>query len=378
MSAVIMLLTFIVLFIVLGAVLIRSRQMHYWIRDYLTFAITSKFRSRPLTEVYFAFVDHYEPYWNGASKELARERVKAWFNAYPSIAQHHADVAGNNPCHTFFYPEEEYDPEVLEMLAGIVSKGVADVDIHLHHDNDTAVELTKKLLDFKVILHEKHGLLRTNSNGEIIYGFIHGNWALCNSRADGRMCGVDNEIEVLMKTGCYADFTMPSAPSETQSAQVNSLYYAVQKPGPKSYDRGTDVTVGHQPPDEALLMVQGVLGLNWRDRKFGILPRIETGEIAHDKKMTPERLKLWFQLCPRIRGAEEIGFVKIFTHGAQDKNMSLLLNGELDKIWSFLEEHCRNNNIRLHYVSAYTMYQKIKDLEKIDPHGKLFPGQDNR
>ena len=37
------------------------------------------------------------------------------------------------------------------------------------------------------------------------FGFIHGNWCLDNSRADGRWCGLNNELILLRELGCYAD-----------------------------------------------------------------------------------------------------------------------------------------------------------------------------
>ena len=50
---------------------------------------------------------------------------------------------------------------------------------------------------------------------------------------------------MLRVAGCYADFTLPSAPSETQTRKINSLYYAVDDPAaPKSHDTGVDVAVG--------------------------------------------------------------------------------------------------------------------------------------
>ena len=79
---------------------------------------------------------------------------------------------------------------------------------------------------------ERHGLLsRDRYTGEVGYGFIHGNWALDNSRPDGRMCGVDNELDVLRETGCYADFTLPSAPSPTQTRKINSNSRPLVFPG---------------------------------------------------------------------------------------------------------------------------------------------------
>ena len=47
---------------------------------------------------------------------------------------------------------------------------------------------------------------------------------------DGRWCGLNNEIGLLCRLGCYADFTFPSAPSETQPAMVNAIYYSRDDP----------------------------------------------------------------------------------------------------------------------------------------------------
>ena len=73
--------------------------------------------------------------------------------------------------------------------------------------------LREKLQRYLETLHDRHGLLEKDATGRISWGFIHGNWALDNCRSDGRMCGVNNELDVLRETGCYADFTLPSAPS---------------------------------------------------------------------------------------------------------------------------------------------------------------------
>ena len=141
------------------------------------------------------------------------------------------------------------------------------------------------------MLAKEHGqLARDRVSGELKYGFVHGDWALDNSRPDGRCCGVNNELDVLRETGCYADFTMPSAPSVTQTSKINSIYYAVDDPErPKSHNRGVDVGRGARPAD-SLMLIQGPLLLNWRRRKFGFLPGVENGCIqanqAADREAT--------------------------------------------------------------------------------------------
>jgi hypothetical protein len=98
--------------------------------------------------------------------------------------------------------------------------------VHLHHDNDTADGVQEKLARLTAQLHDQHGLWRKDAAGRRQYAFIHGNWALDNSRLDGRWCGVNNELSVLIETGCYADMAMPSAPSACQNSTINSIYYA--------------------------------------------------------------------------------------------------------------------------------------------------------
>ena len=168
---------------------------------------------------------------------------------YPRLFERFRDSDGHSPRHSYFYPEEEYDPEYLEMLAEVCRAGYGEVEIHLHHDSDTADNLRRNLSNFKRTLAERHGLLsRDKETGAIVYGFIHGNWALDNARSDGRCCGVNNELDVLRETGCYADFTLPSAPSETQTRTINSIYWAVDDPHrPKSHDTGLELGVGPRP-----------------------------------------------------------------------------------------------------------------------------------
>ena len=179
------------------------------------------------------------------------------------MAAQHRDADGAPPRYTFFYPEEEYRPEHLDALAKLCKGGYGEVEIHLHHDNDTPDRFVVKLERFKKLLSENYGLFCKEADTEKVqYGFIHGNWALNNSRKDGRWCGVNGELTLLKKTGCYADLTLPSAPIETQTSKINSLYYAADDPTrSKSHDTGIDVEVG-KPPTGDLLRNYGDTILN--------------------------------------------------------------------------------------------------------------------
>ena len=120
------------------------------------------------------------------------------------------DAAGQCPQYSFFYPQEEYRRDLLDGIAEMVRLGVGDVEVHLHHDNEQRDSFIRKVTEYCRRLTDDHGLLR-QQDGRTVFGFIHGNWALDNSRPDGKWCGLNGEIALLRDLGCYADFTMPSA-----------------------------------------------------------------------------------------------------------------------------------------------------------------------
>lgn len=344
--------------------ILKSRNLHIWILAYIRQKLFKRRFNRTHKHIYFCLADHHEPYLGQVSVEKAHARVKRWVTEYPKVAKKHSDSNGRYPQHSYFYPEEEYDEWVMEQIKSLCDAGLGDVDIHLHHDNDTAENLKKTLNDFKQLLHDKHGFLRKNAAGEIVYGFIHGNWALDNSRPDGKWCGVNNEIEVLLETGCVFDMTMPSAPSDTQTTTINSIYLARESGICKSHDKGEALEVGDVINSDQLLMVQGPLALDWKNRKFGLLPRIEAGEISSDSPPREARIQLWEDCAVCVAGAEQHIFIKLHTHGLSDSNSEMFFdkNG-FEILWSSLEARYKGKpDSTLHYVSAWEMYEKITEL----------------
>ena len=346
--------------------ILKSRNMDIWIVSYIA-QLPKRFGARTRTprHVYFAFCDHFEPYWHGASDEVARARVARWLEQYPVVAGRHHDSDGRPPQHTFFYPEEEYDESILDGLSALCRAGFGDVEVHLHHDADTAEHLATTLQHYTQLLHSRHGLLRKDpSTDRILFAFIHGNWALDNSHPEGRWCGIDNELSVLVENGCRVDMTMPSAPGATQTRKINSIYFATGTPGQrKSHNEGRDATAGAWSSARELLLVQGPLALNWKDRKLGIVPRIESSEISADCPPTAARVALWERAAISVKGAEEHIFIKVHTHGAEERTAGSLLNGDLELLWRSLEERLLGRpDCHLHYVTAWEMYEKIREL----------------
>lgn len=306
------------------------------------------------------FTDHWEPFGMGATAELAAARVDLWATRWPEVAAKHRDDFGRPPVFTFFYPEEDYHHGTLETLAQMTRAGIADVEIHLHHDHDTEADFLRRLDHFITRLMRDHGLLRLDTDGRPGWCFIHGNWALDNSRPDGRWCGLDNEITLLRQLGCRADFTLPSAPSPCQTSLVNAIYWAVDDPArPKSHDTGPLLRPGTPPPADALLMVQGPLTLR-RHPRHPLLPNLEVGEMAGNALPSPERARAWLRAAPRVGNHL---FVKLFGHGAQERNgPPLLEGGGLDRCITQLRDACHARGYRLGFLSAWEANRLLRGI----------------
>jgi hypothetical protein len=333
------------------------RHAELWLAPYLKDRLRKSLRPTEPKRLWVAITDHFEPLGMGASLHTALGRVARWRDQWPRIAEAAPrDAAGQRPQYSFFYPQEEYQREVLNNIAEITRLGIADVEVHLHHDNEQRETFIRKVTEFCRRLTDDHGLLR-RQNGQTVFGFIHGNWALDNSRLDGKWCGLGGEIALLRDLGCYADFTMPSAPSETQARRVNQIYWCTNNSDnrPRSFDCGVEATVGGGRRGD-LLMITGPLGLRFGER---LMPRLETGELAGYDLPTPARVRRWLALAPAI--GNDI-FLKLYTHGAQERNLEHLLNGGLASLFNWIAEEAQRRRIELHWASAWQMYQAADAL----------------
>jgi hypothetical protein len=327
------------------------RYSQIWLPGYIKDRLNA-FSQKPAKRLWLLFADHYEPLWNGADEHAGAERVARWATRWPAIALKFQDSTGQPPRYTFFYPEEEYRPRLVEPLERMTSDGIADVEVHVHHDGEGQQNFVDRISNFTETLFSRHGLLRKDK-GRVTFGFIHGLWALDNSRPDGRFCGLNNELSLLRDLACYADFTMPSGASPTQARLVNTIYWAVDDlDKPKSYDTGVPVTPGGRTTGD-LLMIPGPFGLRWAER---LMPRIEYSELCSYDRATEYRVRRWLELAPRI--GDDI-FLKLFTHGTQERHSQYLLGGGLEFTLSLITRQCQSAGLDLHFSTAWEMRQAI-------------------
>jgi hypothetical protein len=321
--------------------------------------------------VFICVADHFEPDWRGAERSRQVDRVQRWVNDYGRLFSEFEDSRGRAPQHTFFYPIEVYDEQHIERLCTLVRQGLGDIEIHLHHDNDSSARLTELLEHYRVLLHERHGLLSKDALGQIQYGFIHGNWSLDNSHPEGKWCGVNDELTVLVRTGCYADFTMPAAPHASQTTTINQIYYAVDDPEkPKSHNVGVSAKVGSLPPQGSLLLVQGPLLLSCT--RGSLVPRIrlENGNLARNQPPTFDRVRSWLRAGVSVAGRPDWLFIKLHTHGAQEDNMKVVLDEPMRQLHRDIHSLSKSNGFQYFYVTARELAQLVhqaeSDVESVD------------
>jgi hypothetical protein len=325
--------------------------------------LTSRFRpsetSGP-TDLFLCVVDHFEPQHGRPPQSVARARLEDWLRRYPEIAAHR-DCEGRPPAHGFFYPWDEYDEGEFERLAGLCAEGWGEIDLHLHHRDDTPDTLRRKLRE-AIQTYSGFGALSRWPDERPAWGFIHGDWALNNSRSDrGRnWCGVNNEIEVLQSEGCYADFTFPAWRHLSQPRQVNSIYFATGADDrPKGHDRGTPAEAG-KPPGEGLLLIQGPLSPYLRRKGGQIRPGVDDGDLAATRRYSPERLDRWVRTGIHVKGRPDRIFIKLHSHGAPDANRETLLGTDLNALFTDAETRYNDGQrYRLHYVSPREMFNVV-------------------
>lgn len=330
--------------------------------------VRRKPRGNPL-HVILAVADHFEPSIEPenpkkyANRDVQEQRLERWCKEYPKTAEAWRDSDGWPLRHTYFYPAEQYDKGLIERLAAHCQAGWGEVEIQLHHGvdvPDTAENTRRVLLNYRDTLSAHGCLSRPGDTGPPCYAFVHGNWALANS-AGGRFCGVDDEMEILAQTGCYADLTLPSAPDPAQVGKINALYECALPPSQRAAHRkGRDLRCGH-PPRSLPVMIQGPLMLNCSRRKYGRwIVSLENGALTAANPPTMERLAEWCQAGITVHGRPDWVFIKLHCHGMDPRDEPAMFGVMRQHFLRKLTETTRaTDSLRVHFVTAREMMNII-------------------
>jgi hypothetical protein len=329
--------------------------------------------------VIITIANHFEPGWseNGILDHKTQvARLKDYVRTARETGEAVRDADGTKFRHTNFYPAEQYDPGILDILAEMQAEGLGETEVHLHHgvdEPDTAENLKQTLIGFRDTLAERHALLsRMDGIGKPMYAFVHGNLALANS-CGGKYCGVDNEMEILRDTGCYADMTLPSAPDRSQVAVLNQIYECalpLDQAAPHRKAKRAEVN-GKQI---ALpLIFTGPLVFNWTRRIAGLpFPRIDDGALAANQPLTRSRFRRWTGANVTIAGRPNLVFVKLYCHSFFDRDQSTCIGEEARQFFSeTVEEGEKSGAYRIHFATAreaFNIAQATIDGRDGDPN----------
>jgi hypothetical protein len=312
-----------------------------------------------------AMADHFEPAIDpeDGRKRVSRSeqmrRLECWSREYPEAVDRWRDHDGRPFVHTYFYPAEQYDEGLLQMLADHCRAGWGEVEIHLHHGMshpDTAENTRQVLTVFRDQLAFRHRCLAMEEGSDQPrYAFVHGNFALANS-AGGRFCGVDSEMKVLAETGCYADFTLPAGLHHpAQTTKINSLYEcALQLEQAAPHREGNNLAAGRAPRTFPVI-VQGPLVADWKAglRSPGLL--FETSAITRRNPMSLHRLALWKQAHITVQGRPDWLFIKVHCHGMDPTQKDVVIGESFRKFLEDLVTGAAERDETLHFVTAREM-----------------------
>ncbi|MGH9861522.1 MAG: hypothetical protein ACRD5F_16005 [Candidatus Acidiferrales bacterium] len=285
-------------------------------------------------------------------------RLENWLRLYPSLVDPWRDRDGYAFRHTYFYPAEQHHATLITPLASHCRDGWGEIEIQLHHGigaPDTAERTRQTIMEFRDKLAALGCLSQLDGAGPVRYGFVHGNWALANSNG-GRACGVDNEMQILAETGCYGDFTLPSAPNPAQVRKINALYecgYPLHQRAP--HRAGHDVVRG-RPVTRFPLIIQGPLLFCWaRPGKRGIWPYIENAAITTANPATLERIELWKRANIRVVGQPDWIFIKLHCHGMDPHDEEAMLGSAMKRLLRDLHDAQQAGKIHVCYTTAREM-----------------------
>ncbi|MDQ6654163.1 MAG: hypothetical protein M3Y84_15660, partial [Acidobacteriota bacterium] len=273
------------------------------------------------------------------------------------------DHDGNPFRHTNFFPAEQYERRRLEMISALQAEGFGEVEIHFHHGvekPDTAENTKRILAGFRDIIAAEHKCLsRENAECSPKYAFVHGNWALANS-AGGRFCGVDSEMQILADTGCYADFTLPSAPDQSQVPRINAIYQCGhQLTEARPHRSGPGLKIGDRPT--LPIIFTGPLVFDWSRRLRGLpVPRVDDGALAQNYSLSLDRLNRWRNAHISVEGRREWVFIKLYSHGFFEWDQDAMIGDQMKRFMNeALELGDRTGEFKIHFASAREAFNMV-------------------
>jgi len=384
--------------------------------------LTSIIKSRRIKQVFVFHTDHWEP-WVGPdnwgkdtdivggniakirdflkeSEKFPHSRKQTLFykiqvghigksewSRFPDIISIENDAIG------FRDPDDGIDTHapVKEIISEIDNSFGHEIHLHVHHERYTrgdyfgyGEEFTKHNLSNNNLMDSKRldlsvQLLLKRMKIELgrplkDWCFVHGVWALNGS--DPHVCNNLDEIEILMRNGCIADFTMPAG-RPWVNASILEPFTVIPVFAPKGYDfpESDPTPVGTKPiiDDQRRFLIWNQ-GIDYSRSSLDYL----TTAVLDALKNAQEYLEHWFSKGFVIGNKL---FIKTHAHSLNRK-YELDENGyyphqhpTVVNLFKNLEETCSINGLELNYSTVNEvmseLYKSDKSLESSLQHPEL-------
>ena len=325
------------------------------------------------TDIIVSFVDHWEP--NVAS---GAGPVLEWAQRYAAFANRHRDWDGRPLRHSWFQANTNQSdtPEAMRALTEPILRlcydGYGEIGIHIHHGEQGTQEenyarFVSQTRAFIEALHRYGIAVTAEERPRTAFGFVHGMWALDNSRDLGGLgtgipnpqhCGVNRELQALRELGCFADFTFP-AWGPMNPIIRDAFFYAQDDDSTGSYRRDGNTRL------------MSVGGADWGDLLIMSGPSDPWPAVDAAGRLAPESFDEWAAKGVGVGGQNDWVFVKIHCHGYQQslisqpdslrEGVAALWGDTAERFWSYVESTYNDGVLyRLHYVSAREAYNIAK------------------
>ena len=161
-------------------------------------------------------------------------------------------------------------------------------------------------------------------------------------------------MQILFETGCFADFTLPSAPLETQTPLINKIYECSLPLAQNApHRKGENVCVyGNEP--QLPLIFTGPLMFNWSRRIKGIpIPRLDDGALTASQPLDAARFKRWTDANITVTNRPEWIFVKLYCHGFFSHDQSACIGEDARRFFGeMVERGEKTGEYTIHFASA--------------------------
>ena len=328
-----------------------TREYYVWLPGYAHWLVHQEKAKTEPVHIFFLYTDHFEP---GQHFDL----VERWLKEYPKLAERHRDSNGRRLQHTWFYPAEQPIDRNLMALRKLVAAGYGETELHLHHFHDTPASARRRFEE-GIAYFQRFGFLK-GVDGRTHFAFIHGNWSLDNSLGDA-FCGNSRELRMLKELGCFADFTFPSLWMQSQPSWVNDIHEVTDDDRPKSYDRGTPITVGWRPAGD-LVLVQGPLMIVPTINPAKLFFLVVDSDIHPGVPVTAQRVDAWVRANIHVKGRPDWVLIKVHGHaGSSTGDLEETIGPDFDNALTYLEKRYNDGKrYLLHYVTAREAYNLIR------------------